>query len=83
MIHSSADGAAEIDDEITLSVEIPEGYAVQWQYTPDEGLTVKDIEGATLPEYTFVLTEENIGYLYRVRIYRNGEDADGGVPGSV
>ena len=92
VIHSSAGGMAQIGDEITLSVMIPEGYAVQWQFTPDEGVTVADIEGAVQSSYTFVLTKENMGYCYRVWLHRmpaeeppvsSYEDTDSDQPGAV
>jgi hypothetical protein len=35
---------------------------------------VADIEGAVLPEYTFVLTSENMDYRYRVCLRRTGAE---------
>lgn len=70
IIRSSVAGVARVGDEITLSVTIPEGYAIQWQFTPDAGKTVLDIEGAILSDYSFVLTSENMDYRYRVCVYQ-------------
>ena len=43
-------------------------YTMQWQYTPDGGETVVDIEGANDAEYTFVLDATNIHYLWRMTV---------------
>lgn len=69
-IHSAVLGPAGIGEEVTLIADVPEGYAVQWQYSADGGITAADIEGAVFSTYTFVLTEENMDYLYRVRVTR-------------
>ena len=39
---------------------------MQWQYTPDGGETVVDIEGANGLTYTYEITLENAGYLWRL-----------------
>ena len=71
-VFTSVDGEAFVffGTEITVSCRL-EGfedtaYTLQWQYTPDDGATVFDVEGATSESFTYTLTEENAGYRYRV-----------------
>ena len=43
-------------------------YQLQWQYTPDGGETIIDVEGATGLTYSFPVTQENAGYLWRLSV---------------
>jgi hypothetical protein len=57
--------------EITLTA-VPAGFgdvqlAYQWQYSTD-GENWTDIEGATKKTYTYIITEENAIYRYRVYV---------------
>ena len=38
---------------------------IRWQYSADGGMTVCDVEDADGEEYSFLLDEENITYLWR------------------
>ena len=49
-------------------------YTLQWQYSPDHGVTVYDLNGENDIEYAYFLTEENYGYMYRVAVYYNADD---------
>ena len=52
---------------LIADVEGAEGpYALQWQYSPDDGATIIDVENATGSEYRYILDEENALYSWRV-----------------
>ena len=52
---------------LIADVEGAEGpYALQWQYSPDDGATVIDVENATGSEYRYIPDEENALYSWRV-----------------
>ena len=52
---------------LIADVEGVEGpYALQWQYSPDDGATVIDVENATGSEYRYISDEENALYSWRV-----------------
>lgn len=43
-------------------------YTLLWQYTPDNGKTVFDIANATGESFSYILSEENAAYRYRVLV---------------
>jgi len=51
---------------LTAVVSVPdyEG-TIRWQYSADGGMTVCDVDDADGEEYSFILDEENITYLWR------------------
>ena len=55
---------------IRLSVSLTgfEGmnYSIQWQYSPDDGVTAYDIPGANNATYAYRVNEENVHNIYRV-----------------
>ena len=51
-------------------------YVMQWQYTPDGGQSIVDIEGANSSEYSFPITVENSVYLWRLNVTITGEIAE-------
>ncbi|MBQ8137375.1 MAG: hypothetical protein IJ174_08085, partial [Clostridia bacterium] len=54
---------------LTAHIEgVEEGYKLQWQYTPDGGVTIYDIEGADETVYRYLLNEETGTYSWRVRL---------------
>lgn len=54
---------------LIADVEGTEGpYALQWQYSPDDGATIIDVENATGSEYRYIPDEENALYSWRVMI---------------
>ena len=59
---------AEVTLTATLTGFEDDTYTMQWQYTPDGGETVVDVEGANEAEYTFVLDGTNVGYLWRMTV---------------
>ena len=59
---------AEVTLTATLTGFEDDAYTMQWQYTPDGGETVVDVEGANEAEYTFVLDGTNVGYLWRMTV---------------
>ena len=53
-------------------------YTMQWQYTPDGGETVVDVEGANGPAYTFTIDDGNYAYLWRLVVTLQPEPAESG-----
>ena len=49
-------------------------YTLQWQYSPDGGVTAIDIAGANGLQYGYFLNRDNMNYLYRV-VVSYGTDA--------
>lgn len=41
-------------------------YTIQWQYSPDNGVTVYDIPGANDMSYAYRVNEENVNNIFRV-----------------
>lgn len=67
----------DIGDVVTLHCDVSgvqEPYIIRWQYTDDpEQEIYYDIDYAG-EEYSFILTEENIDYFYRVLIVVSSDD---------
>ena len=51
-------------------------YALQWQYTPDAGVTNVDIPGANDLTYTYNISFENFTYLYRLVVTVQDAEAE-------
>lgn len=51
-------------------------YALQWQYTPDAGVTNVDIPGANDLTYTYNISFENFTYLYRLVVTIQNTEAE-------
>ncbi len=55
--------------EVVLTAEVtgcdPRRVNVEWQYSPDGGVTAVTVEGAHSLEYRYTVTWENQGYLWR------------------
>ena len=68
-VEMSVDGTASYGAEITLTAEIlgcePGEVIIRWQYSPDGGETVVTVPEADGMVYSFILSEENMGYLWR------------------
>ena len=57
--------------EVVLTGEVigvDRPYALQWQYSPDGGETVYDVEGATELTYRYVADEASLGYVWRLSV---------------
>ncbi len=57
--------------EIVITAEVTgtdRPYRLQWQYSPDGGKTVLDVENAAGNEYRYLLDETNIHYHWRVAV---------------
>lgn len=73
-VSTSAAGSEVVHegDVITLTATLigfeNDLYALQWQYTPDGGLTVLDADGANELTYSYVVSAENAAYLWRVQV---------------
>lgn len=73
-VSSSIDGLTEVAEGtiVTLTAKLTgfenDEYTVSWQYTPDGGATVIDVEGANELSHSFPITVENADYLWRVCI---------------
>ena len=61
---------------ILINFRPDDEYTFQWEYSPDEGETWFEISGEIYQTYTFIITEENCNFHWRVRvIFEN--DIDG------
>lgn len=73
-VSTSAAGSEVVreGDVITLTATLVgfenDLYALQWQYTPDGGLTVLDADSASELTYSYVVNAENAAYLWRVQV---------------
>ena len=61
-----------IGEEVTLYAVLTgfeeDEYIITWQYTPDNGETVFDAPNGNGLTYRVITTEENAGYLWRLRV---------------
>lgn len=68
----SGDETVYAGTEIMLSAQLTGfddlEYKLQWQYTPDNGVSVYDVPGANDAQYTFIIDESNAYYLWRVSV---------------
>ncbi len=66
---SSGEHGAAVGDEITLTAEIlgcdPSQVTIEWQYSPDGGLTVVTVEDANDFEYRYTVDRTNMYYVWR------------------
>ncbi len=73
-VSSSIDGRLVVNEgeTVVLSAVLTgfddAAYEMQWQYTPDGGETVCDVEGANDLAYAYTITRENASWLYRLSI---------------
>ena len=85
---SNIAGMTEVLDgtEVTLTAQLEgfenDQYVIQWQYTPDGGTTVFDADGANEENYTFFLNEQNVGYMWRIRVTLLNASEDAGITAS-
>ncbi|MDO5435211.1 MAG: hypothetical protein Q4G19_02470, partial [Clostridia bacterium] len=63
---------------ITISAELKgfenDTYILQWQYSPDRGVTAFDIPGANDLSYSYYLSRQNAEYVYRLVVYVQEND---------
>ena len=57
----------------TFSVEDPNA-TITWQYSPDGGETIYDVEGEHGKTLVYTFSEENADYSWRVAVYRSSEE---------
>ena len=79
---SSLAGQEEVYEgtRVTLTATLTgfenDDYTMQWQYTPDGGQTVVDIEGANDSVYAYDITLENADYMWRLCVTLQDEEPD-------
>jgi len=57
--------------EVAMTAQVEgaeQPYTLQWQYSPDGGETIVNVEDANEAEYRYILDEDNARYLWRVAV---------------
>lgn len=65
IIEDPSDLSGMVGEKVTVSIKVKEGALCQWQQSMDNGNTWNDIAGANAPDYTFTVSEEDNGKMFR------------------